>query len=156
MGPEWENITFQPPPMLKPRASVSWAKSIGGHNRNTFNINLSKSLVALMGWSKTTKLLVFATGDRSIMSITPGKNGRSLRMKKHGSGTLPLAMPHIRIAETIEAQEVSHKIVGNAVHISVPDWALLGQVKPAAPAPKPYVGIMSRTVDPAAVARGKR
>jgi len=159
MQSEWEDITFEKRGALVPRVTVSWAKSQGAKNVQTLNINLGKALLSLMKWESGMKFKVLASRDRRVVSISRDPAGRSMQSKNSGTGVIALIAPHITIPDTIPAQAVTHTLVGDSVHITMPEWAALHVANVTDRTPVLPLGAARRSLmdmpDPAAALRGR-
>jgi len=153
-----------------PNVAVGWRA--GPHREPALSICINPKLMQKLGWLSKDRIsyrLDYAANHIVVMRNRLGSNQVSWHA---GRGVIEINVPEIdRTAKTI-AKPAGYQIKdGQVLIVEMPHWMVQKSASPAAartqpkaptpkpkpkPAPKPYVGIMSRTVDPAAVARGKR
>lgn len=157
MQPGWTDITFDRREAYPPRTTVSWAISDNHGNVRKMNIHISKSLLEVLKWSVSQHFLIFLNEDGTTVVITPGRVGKKMRFKRSGSCFFALHMPHVKAQDTIPAQPTKHTIVGDSLHVALPDWAMVSgqKITITHPARPMHRSIMS-VPDPAAALRGGR
>lgn len=150
--------------------SVGWRHSSKG--KLSLCLGLNTRLMRNMGWLPKDKLSVRLDYEANDIVLNRNATGNGYIRGSSKRGVVELRVPELNITSIKPAKPMAHKVKGASLIVKMPEW-LAARTQPvvisapvaAAPAPvvakpkptpQPYIGIMNRTVDPAAVARGKR
>jgi len=155
---------------LPASASVAWRMGWGG--RLCLCISVNGTLMKKMDWLPKDRVNVRLDYLSNQIVLVRNTDGRSVLRGNHTRGVVEMKLSEARITGVKPAKPMQHTIKDGVLLVNMPLW-LSVRTRPvfvpapvaAVPAPvvakpkptsQPYIGIMNRTVDPAAVARGKR
>lgn len=114
------------------RVTMTWRHDRKGQNAY---IIISKTLRETLAWPDPTKVQVAHDPAHTMLRIAPAAIGRA-SSTRHGGTTMYLALPWVQ-SPPRPAAICEHRTEGDALIITLPDWARPSDATPAAPpAPK--------------------
>jgi len=150
--------------------SVGWRHS--SKRQLALCLGFNPRLMSNMNWLPKEKLSVRLDYEANEIILTRDAAGNGYIRGNSKRIAVELRVPELNITSIKPAKPMAHKVKGASLIVKMPEW-LAAKTQPVVipapvqavpapvvakpkPTPQPYIGIMNRTVDPAAVARGKR